>query len=447
MADKVSVTSHNSYWSRVKNSAKSIWGWIIFVIISILLLARNEHNFVEQKKALEEWSKLVQETSSETIDSSLNWKEVYLNWQTSSEAESLKDGTFWITVDDLKLSRDVQMYQREEDEDTKCTDNVWWSEDCTTTYEYYKTWSDNKIDSSRFQETNWHSNPINWEYESNEWVKSPIKLGAYTLSTTFVNLLTNYKPIDLNEQEIIVPEKYKVEIKTENSVESNNDSYLYWDSTWNAENKSIENNTNAIKDYEKFHIYQDHIYVWTDENEPEIWDLKITFSSVKEWTVSVIWMQQDSTLTSYKTSNDRNIALLEDWVVSADNMFMHAQQANKTLTWILRIIGLLMMYTWFTMIFQLVETITKVLPFLSKIVWFGTRTIAFALTLALWFLTIWIARLAVRPVIWIICLVIAAGWIFLLIKNKENKKENYPNWWIDTKKESKNDSNTEIIEC
>lgn len=436
MADKITKTTHNSYWSRVKNSAKSIGWWIIFVIVSIFLLARNEHNFVEQKKALEEWAELVQEANSEQIDSSLNGKEIHLYGDTSSQAESLKDTTFGIIVDDLKLARTVEMYQREETSDTKCTDNVWGSEDCTTTYEYYKTWDDNKIDSQNFHETQWHTNPNNWEFESNEWTKSPIKVWAYTLSDVFINQLNKFEKINLDEQNIIVPEKYKT-TKTQdtNNVDSNNDSYLYWDSNTGDNN------------YENFHQHQNYIYIWKDENDPEIWDLKITFSSVKEGTISVIWMQQDNTLTSYKTSNDRNIALLEYWVVSADNMFMHAQQANKTLTWILRIIGLLMMYTGFTMIFQLVETITKVLPFLSKIVWFGTRTIAFALTLALWFLTIWIARLAVRPVIWIICLAIAAGWVFLLINNKKNKKENYPNLWTETKKDSKNDSDTEIIEC
>jgi hypothetical protein len=49
-------------------------------------------------------------------------------------------------------------------------------------------------------------------------------------------------------------------------------------------------------------------------------------------------MQTDDELTSYTTSNDRSIALLENGKVSAETMFLHAQQANKTLTWLLRLL-------------------------------------------------------------------------------------------------------------
>lgn len=431
MADKVSVTNHHSYWSRVKNSASKIWWWILLVIVSIFLLSRNEHNFVEQKKALKEWAELVQKTNSEQIDSSLNGKEVYLYWDTTSDAESLKDTTFGIIVDDLKLARTVEMYQREETSDTKCTDNVWGSEDCTTTYEYYKTWDDNKIDSQNFHETEWHTNPNNWEFESNEWTKSPIKVWAYTLSDVFINQLNKFEKINLDEQNIIVPEKYKTtKTQNTNNVDSNNDSYLYWDSNTGDNN------------YENFHQHQNYIYIWKDENDPQIWDLKITFSSVKEWTVSIIWMQQNNTLTSYTTSNNRNIALLENGIVSAEKMFLNAQEANKLLTWIIRIIWLILMYSWFSMIFQLVETIAKVLPFLSNILWIGTWIISFCCTLVLWFVTIWIARLVVRPITGIICLIIAAWWVFLLIKSRKDKK-----WTLNNNTKSKNNSETEIIEC
>jgi ABC-type bacteriocin/lantibiotic exporter with double-glycine peptidase domain len=84
------------------------------------------------------------------------------------------------------------------------------------------------------------------------------------------------------------------------------------------------------------------------------------------------------------------------------------------------------MFFGFSMMMQFVETIAKVIPFLSKVIGAWTGIIAFCLTLVLWFVVIWLAWIAVRPVVWISCLVIAAAWIFLLSKSKKNKKESDP---------------------
>lgn len=450
MADQISVTSRHSYGSRLKNSFGKIFGWIILVILSIILLARNEHRSITQKRALNEWAEIVVEANSTELNPSLDGKEVYVYWDTQSHAEALVDNIFWITTNDLKLSRNVEMYQWEESSRESCTDNIWGSEDCTTTYEYYKTWSDYKIDSSSFYETQWHTNPVNWEYESTETAKSPIHLGVYTLWDVFVWKLSNYTDIDLSNQNITVPSKYGEEKTSEattntqeptNDVEKNNDDYLYWDQSEDEAQTETESSTQidnaAIKNYEWFHIYADHIYVWKNENDPQVWDLRITFSSVKTGTISVIWMQKNNELTNYITSNNSSIALLENGEVSAETMFLHAQQANKTLTWILRLFWLFLMYAGFNMMFEFFVTLWKVLPFLSKIIGFSTWIASFCLTLALWFLTIGLAWIAVRPVLWIICLVISATWIVLLVRMKKNK-------WNNNSKETPDDTKWEI---
>ena len=414
MADSVSVTSHNSYGSRVGNSFKAILWGIILVWFSIWLLAWNENNYVKQKAALKEWASIVQEATIDQINSELEWKEIHVSWETSSNAEALKDSIFWITTDNLKLKRTVEMYQWYEDEHEECHDNYWWSEDCSTTYTYDTKWSDEHISSNNFYQTSNHENPSFWEYESEEQVKEPITLWAYTLTNVFVNQLTDYKTINLSEQNITIPEKYKWTSNQNNTstgtVEDNNN-YLYGDSN---ENDTATSN-------EKFHINGDQIYIWLDPTKPAVWDLKITFSSVKPYTVSIVWKQMGNELTSYKVSNWRNINLLSQGNVSADDMFTQAQKENKMITWIIRFIWLLLMYCGFAAMFKFVETLAKVLPFLANIIWVWTGIIALWLTLIVWFVTIWIAWLAVRPIIWICCLVVAAGGIFLLIKNKKSK--------------------------
>ena len=439
MADKVTVTSRNSYGSRVKNSFAKIWVWFICVIGSIIWIFMNEKNFLETKVALNEWAEIVKETVSTEINPELDQAEVYLYWETSSDATALQDSVFWVIVDDLKLARDVSMYQWIEESEEHCTDNIGWSEDCTTTYSYDKTWENYAVNSSNFYESEWHENPTTWKYESSNREKSPIMLWVYTLDTMFVSSLSDYKTLNLSEQDVIIPEEYKVSENTnietnENSVEDNNNSYLYGDSE--KEETEVKNNWN------KFHIYDDYIYIWDDESNPQVWDLKITFSSVKTWTVSVIWMQNWNELTSYTASNGKTISLLENWQVSSENMFAHAQNANKKRTRFLRLVLLLLMLWWFSMILEFVTTLAKVLPFLSSLMGVWTGIIAFALTLVFGFLAIWISRLAVRPVVWICCLAVVVLWIIMLVRVRKNKKSSNAD-----KINKTDDKDLEIIEA
>jgi len=421
MVDKVTVSSHHSYGSRVGNSFKAILWGIILVIVSIRLLAWNEKNYVETKAALKEWAEIVQEANIDQINPDLEWQEIHISGETASNAEALKDNIFWVVTDNLKLKRTVEMYQWYEEEHEECHDNYWWSEDCETTYTYDKKWSDDHISSNSFYQTANHENPSTWDYESDERVKEPITLWAYTLANVFVNQLTDYKTINLSEQNINIPDKYQViagqTTQSNWTVEDNNNSYLYGDS-------EITTTTSASN--ERFHINGDVIYIWLDPSKPAVWDLKITFSSVNPSTVSVVWKQMGSDLTSYKVSNWRNINLLSQGNVSAEDMFIEAQKENKMMTWIIRIIWLILMYCGFASMFKFIETLAKVIPFLANIIWVWTGIIALWLTLIVWFLTIWIAWLAVRPVIWICCLVVAAAWIFLLVKSKKDKKESTP---------------------
>ena len=442
MADKVTVSTRHSYGSRLKNSFGKIGWWILLVIWSIIWIFMNEKNFVQTKVALNEWAEIVQETVSTEINSSLDGAEVHLYWETNSSAEALKDPIFWVTVDDLKLERNVLMYQWIEESEEHCTDNVGWSEDCETTYTYSKWWKEYAINSDSFYESVWHENPSAWKYESDNWEKSPIMLGVYVLDSVFVNSLTNYRAVSLSDQDIIVPEEYKTSEATstettENAVENNNDSYLYWD--WEEWNTTATN-------FAKFHITDNHIYVWNNESSPQVWDLKISFSSVKTWVISVVWQQYGDTLTSYTASNGKTISLLENWQVTAENMFMHAQDANKKLTWFLRWILLLLMFAWFSMMLEFITTLAKVLPFLSRIIGVWTGIIAFALTLVFGFLAFGISRLAVRPVVWICCLAVAVFGIVMLVRAKKNKKADK---WNDSTPYSapKDDKDVEIIEA
>ena len=101
-------------------------------------------------------------------------------------------------------------------------------------------------------------------------------------------------------------------------------------------------------------------------------------------------------------------------------MFQNAQDENNMLTWILRIVGLLLVVFGVKSMFSLLPTLFKVLPFLGNIVDAGVGLVCWIFGLAWSLIVIAIAWLVYRPVIGILLLVAAvAGIIFLKSRSKK----------------------------
>jgi len=399
MANQVSVTSRKSYLSRQGESFKKIFLGIIVVIAAIILLARNENRFVKQKAALKEGESIVVETVSSPVDPDLEWNLIHFYWETYSSAKDLVDNVFGIKTEGLKLERRVEMYQWIEKTKTTTKDELGWAETTTTTYSYTTDWKNTAIDSSEFYEEPWHKNPSHWEYLDQEREKEPILVWDFTLSSSFVGQLSNYKQISINPDEITVPSKYKdLVVNEETSLEENLD-------------------TNKIM----FYVFDNYIYIGSNPKNATVWDLRITFYDVKTWVVSLIGQQVWDELTSYTSSNWNTISLLKEGKATATTMFAEAHKGNKTLTWILRLAGLALMFYGFSMMLAFLSTLTKILPFLSNIVGAWTSLISFVLTLALGLTTIAIAWIVVRPILGIVLLVLWIWWATWIVKFKKKK--------------------------
>jgi hypothetical protein len=80
------------------------------------------------------------------------------------------------------------------------------------------------------------------------------------------------------------------------------------------------------------------IYIGLDPESPAVGDIKVRFSVVKTGAVSIVGKQSGNEMRTYKTSNNRDIALLENGNKSSAEMFAAAHAANLQLTWILRFV-------------------------------------------------------------------------------------------------------------
>lgn len=399
MTDRISTTTTTGYGSRLGNSFKKILFWILLVILSIIMLAWNENNFVEQKAALNEGQKKVVSTIASPLNPDLEGKLVYFHGESSSPAEALKDEDFAVVSDDLKLIRTVEMYQWREHAEEECQDNYGGSETCTTTYDYTKEWNEEKINSDDFYREIGHKNPKKWDYRSKVFQKEPILIWEYQLAPEFVDQLTTKTVLGLKDQEILVPENYQLAQNPQNST---------WEEAW--ESKKL------------FHIWTEELYIGKNPDEPQIGDLRIRFETVAAGMTSVVGQQSGTHLINYTTSNGRKIWLLENGIVSVEAMFTHAHNANKLMTWGIRAFGLLLMYIGFMMLFELLVTLTKVLPPLANIIQVWTSLIALVLTLMIWWATIAIAWIFVRPIIGIPLLIITLGGGVALLWYKKQKK-------------------------
>jgi len=392
MADVFTSTTKTSYWSRLWNALKWIIGWFVLLWASIFLLWWNENNYVEQKAALDETKWLTVETTADAINPDLDWQVVYVSWKTSSPSEeALVDELFWVKTDDLKLIRNVEMYQWVEEQTSDTEDNLWWSQTTTTKYTYHKEWSSDEIDSSNFEHPKDHENPV-WNFHSETYTKDPIMLGVYDITQTFGDRLDDTKSLNLSGQEI------------------------------------REQSGMIISDY--------NIYIWKDANKPEVWDMRIKFETLKPGTVSVVAEQHTDTLIAHTTTNGRNISLISESDASIDWLFDAAYSSNTMLTWLLRFLWIFGLWMWFSMIFSIFEALAKIIPFLWNLVWWAVGLVCLGLALIVWLTTIAIAWLVVRPVIWLSVLAVVIIVIIWMITLKKRK------WWA-----VKSDKDVEIIEA
>lgn len=96
-------------------------------------------------------------------------------------------------------------------------------------------------------------------------------------------------------------------------------------------------------------------------------------------------------------------------------MFKSAQQSNKIVTCILRVVGGLIMFVGFSALFRPLSAVADVFPFIGNIVELGTGFVALLLTIPITLMVIALACVFYRPLIGIPLLLKAVAAIGLLI--------------------------------
>lgn len=376
MSDSFSVTSSESWFSRLFGSIKSVlFGGVLF-LFAFPILYWNEGRAVRTARSLTEGLGAVVSVPAENVDPSREGKLVHVSGAVKTAAP-VADDEFAVRSDGVKLLRNVEMYQWTEQESSETRKKVGGGTETVTTYTYQKEWKSGRVDSSSFKTAEGHENPQAPPFESKTFTADTVNVGAFTMSPEQVGKLTDAVDLPVDEAAAAqLPEAVKGRMK--------------------------------VKDG-KFSMAQ-------DPASPQVGDVRISFREVKPATVSLVAVQNASTFAPFQANAGDVILLVEAGTHTAAEMFKTAQERNVIFTWILRGVGFFMMFLGIFLVFRPLSVLADVLPLLGSFLGAGIGLFAFLGAFALSTITIAVAWLAVRPVLGIALLVVALGGILWLLK-------------------------------
>ena len=379
MPDTFTEVSSQSWFSRIGNSIKGIFFGLLLIAGAAVLLWWNEGRSIDRIKTLREGLQAVIPVSADSVDSANAGKLVHMNGMATT-TETLADYEFGVSANVLKLERDAEMYQWVETEETHTQKNLGGGTTTTKAYNYRQDWRHGRTDSSHFKQPESHANPA-IPYPPREFVAGKITVGAFTLSPELVAQITG----------------------TENLPVTSTDSLPV-----------------ALR--AKCQLTEGKVYIGSNAPAPVLGDERITFRVVRPVTVSLVAQQTRNTFQAYRSKVGGTVELLQVGEYTAEQMFAHARENNRLLTWGLRLLGWVLMYFGFRLLFAPLQVLADFIPFIGTIVGFGTGMLSFCLSAPLSLLVIAVAWIYYRPFLGIGLIAVAVAIPVVLIRKFKKQK-------------------------
>lgn len=385
-----------SYGQNVKNSFSGIGTGFLLFCGATALLWWNEGRAVKTTKALEEGQSVsVHVENISTVDPQYDGMLIHANGKAET-TDILTDGTFGISINAIKLSRDVEYYQWVESSHTEKKEKVGGATEEITTYTYNREWTSRPIDSNSFKDPDYQGrNSVLTTFEEQDYAASNVSFGAYQLSATQINSISGSQNLN-------------VELSPEVFEELNNGlqkvvGYQYA----NSQLVNVSGNT---------------IYLGANPSSPAIGDVRISFTYVPQKDISIISKVNGNTFVPYTAKNGYHVNMLESGTRSMEEMYQSAHESNTIMTWILRILGIVLVCAGLKMMFAILGTLLKVLPFLQTIVNWGVGFFCNIIGFCWSLIIIALAWIFYRPLVGIILLAIVGGLIYYFYTKGKGKK-------------------------
>ena len=370
-------------------------------IIGTIVLFWNEGNFVKTKKSLQEAEGvLVRVSDVSAADPSLNGKLIHAS-AFADTRDVLTDGLFGISETAIAISRKVEFYQYEEKSTSETRDRIGGGQETITTYTYDLRWASSPVKSDNFNDPNYRgSNFVLANIEAQTETAKNVTFGGYRLPSFIISSISGSIPAQVNFSE---------------------NAYWQWE-------KVIADTRAALRlrpDNEPtryVHVSGNVVYFGRSPSVPNIGDVRVTLTKIMPADISIIAQVNGQTFESFTASNGKTVSKVSMGMVSADRMFADAHSSNSTWTWILRIVGVVLVIAGLKSMFSILPTLFKVIPFLGSIVGAGVGLVCTVFGFAWSLIIIAFAWLWYRPLIGIALLAAAIAGIWYL--RKKGKGDN-----------------------
>lgn len=422
-------TRTTGYGTRLGNSFKGITSGIMMIIAGTCLLWWNEGRAVKTAKMLEEAAgAAVHIEDVQRVDPGLDGQLIHATALAATN-DSLIDPTFNIGITGIQLIRDVEYYQWVEESTTETKDKIGGSQVETTTYTYKKEWTSHPVNSAEFKDPEYQNvNTAPVQFEKKNWMAQHVTFGGYKFTESMIQSISGKEPLNLNIPEAKLKEwdmdmaktlGEKVATKVVQKIQE-----VVQDSTTTAsEPETTSPSITGNDNYNYVHVSGNTIYFGKSTNNPQVGDVRVTFTCILPHNVSIIAQVAGDTFQRYTAKNGKSLLMVENGVKGMDQMFQGAESSNQMWTWILRIIGILVVCGGLKGIFNFLVILLKVLPFLASIMNFGVNLVCNIIGIAWSLIIIALAWLFYRPLLSICLLAVVGGLIFFFVKKGREKKQ------------------------
>ncbi len=420
-------TKTTGYGTRVGNSFKSILSGFVLIIGATILLWWNEGRAVKTADMLEDAQGACIEMPNPDKKSAEFDGELVCATAMATTDDVLTDTQFGISENAIGLSRSVEYFQWVEHKQEEKEDKLGGKEVTTTTYTYTQEWVSSPINSGNFKDPAYQGKNYTWAQvdEQDLWAET-VKFGAYVLSESLIHSISSTEAVELNINENVlqsinktVADTYAVRKGLPTQTAQTEAQPAVADSSKTVIADSIAQDNKV--DLEYVHQMGNVLYYGRSMNAPEIGDVRITFEKTVPAKVTVVSQVDGNTFKPFTAKNKKKFETLRMGKKSIDEIFDEENEANNMWTWVLRIIGIILVISGIRSLFSFVETLLKVVPFLSSIFAFGVGIISFILGLVYSLIVIALAWIFYRPVLGIILLVIAGFLVWVFAFNGKKK--------------------------
>ena len=420
------------YGTRVGNSIKATLMGFVIIIGATILLWWNEGRAVKTADMLEDaQGACVEMPNPDKMDKSLDG-ELVCGTAMANTDEVLTDADFGISENAISLTRKVEYYQWVEHSESKSEDKLGGKQETTTTYTYKQEWVSSPVNSGDFKDPAYQGKNYTWTTveEQDLWAEK-VTFGAYVLNESLIHSISSTEPVELDvdfqvlqSMDRSIADTY-ARIKGNTAAVTNNAINAVTNiadsvGTTAADTTAQASNSNQV-DLNYVHQNGNVIYYGRSANAPEVGDVRITFEKTVPAKVTVVSVVDGNTFKPFVASNKKKFQTLRMGKKSIEEIFEEENESNTMWTWILRIVGILLVISGFKSLFSFLETLLKVVPFLSSIFAFGVGIICTIVGIVYSLIVIALAWIFYRPVLGIILLVIAGFLVWVFAFNGKKK--------------------------